>query len=639
MKALFLALRTRPPLASALFVFAVLLATTDERSFGVIPDGREMLSAGAALAFHGEMGVSRDFGNAVPRPGGDAFSRYGLGQSLAEIPFLWAARVLHAVAPSASSAPLLVLLPILSLTAAAWGLARAAGLLGASPAAQLLCGAGLVLSTHLWGYSGSDFSEPLQAGLLGLGLAALAVHRTSPSRRSAFAAAALLGALPLVKSLLWIVTLPLAATLFLRPGPRIGEEGAPPRRRGKGNNHGQAFTPTLLLGAAIPAAVWLVLELVRFGRPFGGYPGEDFSYPALTGLLRLTLLPNKGLLFYAPVCLLAVPGLLALRRRDPALALGLAASIAAVFASAARWWAWDGQAAWGPRLITPALVPLLLLVATGYGAGAAWRRLGAGLFAAGAAVNLVGALQPFPAVYSLVATSAFQPIAAGRAAGTKYEIEARPDGTLVATPAHHLSLTPSWWPPMVHARVLRERRAGGEVGARLASGSLGLTPPLAPQLPTNPAAAFRQGVSAFAWPFWGRSWFSPQPGLDDALSFALRDQAVRDLESGRPARAYATLRLVLEREAGKPQVETLALAANGARRAGLEKEAAGLLARSPVPCHPWILFVRIESGEDVSRCVPPHLRASFRASVEAAIRNGWPVSLWERLARRRVEGG
>ena len=81
--------------------------------------------------------------------------------------------------------------------------------------------------------------------------------------------------------------------------------------------------------------IWLVLELVRFGRPFGGYPGEDFSYPVLTGLLRLTLLPNKGLLVYAPVCILAVPGLLALRRRDPALALGLAASVAAVLATAA----------------------------------------------------------------------------------------------------------------------------------------------------------------------------------------------------------------------------------------------------------------------------------------------------------------
>ena len=66
--------------------------------------------------------------------------------------------------------------------------------------------------------------------------------------------------------------------------------------------------------------------------------------------------------------------------------------------------------------------------------GAPWRRFGALLFAAGAAVNLAGVLQPFPAVYSLVATSPPQPTTAGRAAGTKYEVETRLDGALLATP-------------------------------------------------------------------------------------------------------------------------------------------------------------------------------------------------------------
>ena len=350
------ALRSRPPLAAALLVFVALLATTDERSFGVIPDGREMLSAGAALAFHGELGVSLEFANAVPREGGDGFSRYGLGQSLVEVPFLWAARALHAVAPSASSNPLLVFLPVLSLVAAAWGVARAAGSLGATAGAQLFSGTALVLATPLWGYAGSDFSEPLQAGLCGLGLAALAAYRESHTRRNALAAGLFLGALPLVKSLLFIVTVPLLASVALAPRSRT-ENAAEGRKRKSRTGTVPPIAPALL-GAAIPVTIWLVLELVRFGRPFGGYPGEDFSYPFLTGLLRLTLLPNKGLLVYTPVCLLAVPGLLALRRRDPALALGLAASVAAVLASAASWWAWDGQAGWGPRLLVPALAPL-----------------------------------------------------------------------------------------------------------------------------------------------------------------------------------------------------------------------------------------------------------------------------------------
>ena len=71
------------PLA-ALAVLAVLLATVDTRSFGLIPDGKEMLSASAAVARFFEIGVSRDFVNAPRRPGGDAVSRYGMGLSLAE---------------------------------------------------------------------------------------------------------------------------------------------------------------------------------------------------------------------------------------------------------------------------------------------------------------------------------------------------------------------------------------------------------------------------------------------------------------------------------------------------------------------------------------------------------------------------
>ena len=173
------------------------------------------------------------------------------------------------------------------------------------------------------------------------------------------------------------------------------------------------------------------------------------------------------------------------------------------------------------------------------------------------------------------------------------------------------------------------------MGARLASGSLALTPLLAPRLPADPAAAFRQGTSPFAWPFWGRSWLSPQPGLVDALAFALRDQGIRDLESGRAAHALAAFRLVLAREGNPPRPETLALAANAALRAGHGAEAADLLSRSPAPCHPWILFVRVEAGEDdASGCVPAHVLDRFRASVRAAGERGWPVSAWEREAAR-----
>jgi hypothetical protein len=637
MASLLRALRARPPLAAALLVLVVLLGTTDERSFGLIPDGQQMLSAGAAAALGGEIGVSRDFANAVPREGGDAFSRYGMGQSLVEVPFLWAALALHAVSPGLSSAPVLALLPLLCLAAVAWGVARAAGHAGASSGAQRIAGVAVVLATPLWGYAGSDFSEPLQAALVALGLAALGAYREAPSRRAAFLAGLLAGSLPLVKSLLWIVAVPLLA---VAARPRAAEAAKPTKGgRAKRLPRPPSFLPALALGAAVPAALWLALELVRFGGPFGGYPGEDFSYPFLTGLLRLTLFPNKGILVYAPFVLLAIPGFFALRRRDPALALGAGIAALAVLASASAWWAWDGQAAWGPRLVLPALPLVFVAGSLSLDSGAPWRRAGLALAVAGVLVNLPGTLQPFAPVYALVSAAPSQPIPVRRAAGTPYEIARRPDGVLVATPPHHLSLSPGWWPPLVHARLLGERVAGGDVAGRLAAGALDLTPRLAPVPRREEAGATAQAVSPFTWPIWGRSFLSPPPGSLDPLSLALKDQAVRDLDTGRLPRARRRFAMLLAREGARPAPRTLALAADAAARAGDAEEAARLLGLSPEPCHPWVLYVRAGRGEDVSACVPAAHRAGFLSSVETARRLGRTVSGWAREAARPAGAG
>src|ERR1017187_9635210 len=84
---------------AALAVLVVLLATVDTRSYGLIPDGKEMLSAAAAVARFLEIGVSRDFVNAPRRPAGDAVSRYGMGLSLAEAVPGTVTSVLRAAAP------------------------------------------------------------------------------------------------------------------------------------------------------------------------------------------------------------------------------------------------------------------------------------------------------------------------------------------------------------------------------------------------------------------------------------------------------------------------------------------------------------------------------------------------------------
>src|ERR1700682_3172987 len=89
----------RAALAAAGLSAILLLATTDERSFGLIPDGLQMLSAAAALSRFGELGISRDFLNDPPRKRRDAVSGYGMLPSFVEtVPMLFA-RALHRAAP------------------------------------------------------------------------------------------------------------------------------------------------------------------------------------------------------------------------------------------------------------------------------------------------------------------------------------------------------------------------------------------------------------------------------------------------------------------------------------------------------------------------------------------------------------
>src|SRR5260221_13839375 len=123
----------RPARLAGLLTGLLLLATADERSFGLIPDGRQMLSSAAALSRFGELGISRDFLKAPTRKNGDAVSGYGMLTTFVETVPMFLARALHRISPGAPSTPLFVLVPIFSLALAAWAIARAVELLGASP--------------------------------------------------------------------------------------------------------------------------------------------------------------------------------------------------------------------------------------------------------------------------------------------------------------------------------------------------------------------------------------------------------------------------------------------------------------------------------------------------------------------------
>jgi len=663
---------------SALAVLAVLLATVDTRAFGLIPDGKEMLSASAAVSRFLEIGVSRDFVNAPRRPLGDAVSRYGMGLSLAEAVPGALMRAIRTVAPSAPSTPVFVLLPIACLVAAAWATTRALLLLGAAPAWAAASGAGLVLATPLFGYAASDYGEPLQACCLALLLLAVVELRGAPgSRRWQIVAGVAAGFAILTKTLLFIAVAPLlACVLFGRrekrdflegkraDGERRGHEARAERARTRRDERAESprLGPPwpLLFSFAGILLFWALFEFVRFGKLFGGYAGETFSYPFFTGLLRLTLFPNKGLFWYAPFVLLTPVGLVALFRRDARMAFASSLSAVSLLFAASAWWAWDGQAGWGPRLLLPALPPLVLLA--GFACASSGRpvRIAGGLaLFLGFGVNLLGALVPFPAVYALSSVVPSQPIAKARAAGTQYEIGRGEDGILRATAPHHLSLTPAWSPIRIHALVLAAKLRGGAAARLAREGFPSLDPPFLPVLPEEPAPALLLALRPVRIG-WGREFFERGERLPDPWDDATRDQTVRAIDVKDYARAK-TLGEELLRKKGRdsdssndPRVVALIAESirlgGGGEGAGAQTPDSGAAAAlsflskkslssssssSPsLACNPWVLFVSSMAAPpgDLS-CIPEARRDGFARSLDAARRQGWTLTSWVRALR------
>lgn len=151
------------------------------------------------------------------------------------------------------------------------------------------------------------------------------------------------------------------------------------------------------VGAALPVAAQLALNLRWFGRLSGGYE-TDFGAHFAEGLVGVLVSPARGVLLYVPIVLFALPGTRAwLRRQDVVSRFVVVTSSAAVIGQLlliAGWNNWWGGHSWGPRLLIEAIPFLLLLaapaVATALSGG--WRR--AALWCAagvGMALQLLGA--------------------------------------------------------------------------------------------------------------------------------------------------------------------------------------------------------------------------------------------------------
>ncbi|HTR97952.1 MAG TPA: hypothetical protein VMH61_08625 [Candidatus Acidoferrales bacterium] len=265
--------------------------------------------------------------------------------------------------------------------------------LGAGPGAALGASALLGFTTPLWFYAKSFMSEPLEALglLLALGNAALASAggaQERPGERRAQRLAAL-GAFVAIAVKPSMVLLALAALSAL--GAKRVQRWIVP-----------------LAGVALGLAAEAAYNFACFGNALhSGYGAQAslgaFSTPLFVGLYGLLVSSGKGVLWFAPAVVLAVPGFVGMRRprahsheprhglpaRNAARAALVACAVALAEFGTFQHWAGDGS--WGPRFLVPVLPLAFLAVAFALeGASRARRRVAWALGLAGLVVTLGG---------------------------------------------------------------------------------------------------------------------------------------------------------------------------------------------------------------------------------------------------------
>ncbi len=112
-------------------------------------------------------------------------------------------------------------------------------------------------------------------------------------------------------------------------------------------------------------ALYAGLNRALFGNVLGGYAqfagGTHFTTPWIDGLAGLLVSPNRGLAAYAPVTLLALPGIVVAVRRRSRVDLAMLAGAVGLLLLHARWDVWWGGWCLPPRFLCEALPALMML--------------------------------------------------------------------------------------------------------------------------------------------------------------------------------------------------------------------------------------------------------------------------------------
>lgn len=326
-------------------------------------DGQALLAAAAAFARHGlpEIGAIGAQDALLPidharmtafGADGVPYTKKGPSPSLLLLPFVVSADALPWLGTRAAamlSTPLVTMATALALyTLVRW--------LGYRPRTAFAVGLVYGLATLALPYVRTLYGEPLAALLLLLAVMGAFRARAGGGWRWPALAGTCLGLLAGV-NLVGVALIPAVAIYAWRPD-------APSARGWLAAGWKDRLRAAIAF--SLPLAICLALiglyNWARFGSPLSsGYhfaSGEGFNRPLLEGLYGLWLGPYRGLMWYSPVLLLALPGWLMLRRARPGVAALLLALVAVQTLAYATWWSWEGGIGWGPRFLL-VVIPLL----------------------------------------------------------------------------------------------------------------------------------------------------------------------------------------------------------------------------------------------------------------------------------------
>jgi hypothetical protein len=324
-----------------------------------VSDGKDMLAVSQSIVHHGTVAVGPQFG--VVGRGGHYFAKYGIGLSLLAVPFVAVGDLVSLITGDQSKLEAFFAASLMPLVMGflAASLYRTTRRLGADSFWAAVIAVGAAFGTYALPYGKDFFAEPLTTLAIVLSIEFLIAGRCE---LAGIALAVAVTTRP--ESVVLVAVLPVIVWVF------------------------RGFREAFVYGAiaAVGAVVDAGYDQYRFGSVVkSGYGSEGFTTPFLHGAGGLLFSPEKSVLLFAPIVLLAVLGSIRLWTTHKRFVVVLTlANLLVFFVLSAAWHSWQGGWSWGPRLLLPGVIPAMLLLSP---LTRRERRVGIGLLAAGFVVS------------------------------------------------------------------------------------------------------------------------------------------------------------------------------------------------------------------------------------------------------------